>query len=235
MGEKRVKLSRMRKLIGENLKKSILEIPQASGYARIDVTELLQLQQKLGEQGIKASITALLVHAIALGLKKYPQLNARQEGDEVVYYDSVNPGIGTDTKNGLMVLVMKDVQDMTLLETCQAFRDLMGKLKENKLTMDEISGGTITISNLSKSRTLYFSSIINNNESLIMGVGGIHKEASVMPDGSILPRDICYVCININHTLVDGMTSALFLEYLCEILEQPAQHFRLDGIPGMGA
>lgn len=228
MAEKRVPLSRMRKLIGDNLKKSVTEIPQASGYVRVDVTNMLKMQQELQEKGIKVSPTVLFTHAIALGLKKYPQLNARQEGDEIVYYDDVNPGIGTDTKNGLMVLVMKGIQDMTLIETADLFRNLMQKLKSNRLTMDDISGGTVTISNLSKSRIQAFSSIVNNNESMIMGIGAIHKEATVMPDNTIVPRDICNVCININHTLVDGMVAALFLDYLCEVLENPYAHFVLE-------
>lgn len=232
MGEKRVPLSKMRKMIGANLGKSLTDIPQAHGYSQVDITELLRLQDELMQKGHKVSSTALFSHAIALGLKACPKLNARLEGEEVITYDNINIGIGTATKNGLLVLVLKDIQDMTLVQTSQAFRELMHKLRDNKVTMDDISGSTITLSNQSMTRINAFNSIVNNNESLIMGVGTIRKAACVMPDGTIAARDVCNVCININHTLVDGKDSADFMEVVCDALEHPYEKFRLEDVLG---
>ena len=232
MGETRTKMSKMRKMIGANLGKSLADFPQAHGYSQVDITDLLKLQAELKEKGHKVSSTALFSHALVLGLKACPKLNARMEGDEIITYDEVNMGVGTATKNGLMVLVLKGIQDMTLLETSEAFRELMHKLRDNKITMDDITGGTITLSNQSMTRIDAFNSIVNNNESLIIGVGTIRKAPCVMEDGSIAVRDVCNVCININHTLVDGKDSADFMDVVCDALEHPYQRFRLEDVFG---
>lgn len=221
MGETRKKLSKMRTLIGNNLRKSVQEIPQVSGNIKVDCTEMQQLQKQLLQEGHKVSDTVFLIKAIAVALKDFPEFNSRLEGDEVIVYDTVNAGIAVNTKMGLMVGVLKDVQDKSLLEISAGFKGLMDKLKNNKLSMDDINGGTFTISNLSKSRSLSFSSIINNNECFIMGMGGIHKEAVVLDDGTIAARDVCNVIINLNHVLVDGLAAAFFMERLGEVLDHP--------------
>ncbi len=221
MGERREKLSRMRAMIGDNMRKSSQEIPRASGFISVDMTELLELQQELREQGKKVSDTIFLVKAVVEGLKERPELNARLEGDEVVYYDSINAGVGANTPNGLMVLVLRDLRNKSLLQIADQFREMMGRLANNKLTMDDVTGSTFTISSLSKSKLRAFSSIINNNECFILGMAGIHKEPVVLEDGSIAARDICNIIVNMNHVLVDGVSITAFLERVCDVLEHP--------------
>ena len=221
MSHRREKLSRMRKLIGDNMRRSSQEIPQASGFVSVDFTELLELQQELREQGKKVSDTIFLVKAVVEGLKERPELNARLEGDEAVYYDDINAGVAANTPNGLMVITLRRLQDKSLLEIAELFRDTMGRMSSNKLTMDDISGSTFTVSSLSKSRLRAFSSIINNNECFILGMAGIHKEPVVLPDGSIAARDICNIIVNMNHVLVDGVSITAFLERVCGVLEHP--------------
>lgn len=221
MGERHETLSRMRKLIGDNMRRSSREIPQASGFVSVDVTELLAVQKELRSQGKKVSDTIFLVKAVVEGLKERPELNARLQGDEVIYYDSINAGIAADTPNGLMVLTLRDLQEKTLLEIADQFRDTMNRMSQNKLTMDDVTGSTFTISSLSKSRLRAFSSIINNNECFILGMAGIHKEPVVLNDGSIVARDICNIIVNMNHVLVDGVSITTFLERVCSVLEDP--------------
>ena len=224
MGEARTKLSRMRKLIGDNLVKSVQEIPQASGFMCVELTELLALQARLREEGHKVSETVFLIKAVEVALRDFPGLNARQEGDECIVYDSINPGIAVNTPNGLIIVVLHDVQNKPLLTIAEEFQELLHKVRDNNLTMDDLSGGTLTISSQSKSKMRFFTSIVNNNECLILGIGGIHKEACVMEDGSIQARDVFNLSININHTLTDGVPSTSFLEKVCHILEHPAEY-----------
>ena len=222
MGERRVPLSKLRIILKKNLQKSTAEIPQVTGYVRLDCTQMLRFQNEMKEKGMKIPTTVLLVKAIAMALKEYPDLNARLEGDEVVVYDSINAGIGVNTPKGLVVVVLKDLQDKTLPEAAEAFRDLMTRLQNKKLTMDEITGSTFTVSNLSKvSRSGAFTSIVNNNEAFILGLSGIVKEAVVLADGTIAARDCANLITNTNHILVDGMTMTQFRNRVCEYLEDP--------------
>lgn len=222
MAEKRVKLAGVRKLIGERMLASVNEIPQISGMVKIDMTELTALTERLKNAGKKISSTSLLVKALGITLTEIPQLNSRLEKEEIVYYDEVNPGIAVNTPGGLLVVVMKGVQDKTLFDIEDDFRKMIDKIRNKKLTMDDTTGGTVTISNLSKEKIYSFNSIINNDECLIIGLGGVQKEATVMGDGSIAPRDISTLTVNMNHTIVDGMSAAQFLGRMQELLQDPA-------------
>lgn len=221
MAEQRKKLSKMRKLIGENMKQSNINNPKTSGFMLCDVTEFLELKEELAAKGHKISDTVFFVKAIALALKEYPALNSRLDGDEYILYDSINPGIAVDTPRGLIVLTLRDTQDKTLFEIADDFRNLMHRMKDNQLTMDDYTGSTYTISNLSRSNGGFFTSIINNNECFIIGVGGIHKQALVLENDEIAARSVCYVTVNGNHVLVDGVETGKFMERIRQIIEHP--------------
>lgn len=222
MSEKRVKLAGIRKFIGDKLLESVNTIPQVSGTIPIDMTEFLALLEALRKNGHKVSGTSLLVKALAIALTESPQLNARQENDEIVYYDHINPGIAVSADSGLLVVTMKNVQEQSLMEIEAQFRELIGKVTAKKLTMDDTTGGTVTISNLMKEKLTSFNSIINNNECLIVGVGGLQKQAVVLVDGTIAARDMCTLIVNMNHTIVDGIAATKFLTRMQELLQNPA-------------
>jgi len=228
MGERREKLVGVRKLIGERMLQSSTEIPQVSGIIKIDVTDLLALSQTLRKSGAGVSMTSLIAKAMSVGLAELPSLNSRLEGEEIVYYDNINLGVAASAPQGLLVVVLKDLQNKGLFEIDKDFRELMGRVQTKKLTMDDITGSTVTLSNLSKEKLSGFNSIINNNECILIGIGGIAKEAAVLPDGSIGPRDTFNLMINMNHTIVDGMSAAKYLERMQYFLEHPAESLLTD-------
>lgn len=223
MSEKREPLNRMRKMIGDNLRKSYQEMPHASGVMRVDCTEMRRLQEQLKAEGVKASDSVIFVAACAKAMETYPQFNTRLEGDEIVSYDVVNPGIGMDTPKGLMVVTLRNVQGKNLREIAEAFKQLIEKVKTNKLTMDEVAGSTFTVSCLSKSRLDSFTSILNNNECVIMGMGGARKEPVVLEDDTIAVHEVCNIIINLNHILADGKAASDFCGKIAWLLENPTE------------
>lgn len=142
----------------------------------------------------------------------------------MIVYDAINPGIAVDTPRGLLSLTLHHTENKTLLEISDGFRDLMHRLKEGRLTMDDYTGSTYTISNMTRSAVHFFTSIINNNECFIIGFGGIHKAPVVLEDGSIAAHDVCYMTTNANHVLVDGMETDHFTEMLGTILTHPRDY-----------
>ena len=228
MGERREKLSRKRMLVRNNLMKSAQEIPQVTGFVQLNCTPMLKFQETMKEKGEKISTTVLLIKAIAMAMADYPQLNTRMEGDEVIYYDSINAGVGVQTPKGLIVTVVKELQDKSILEVSHDFQALMGRVKTNKLTMDDLTGSTFTVSNLSKvTRPGAFTSIINNSETCIIGLSGITRQPIVASDGSIVVQDCANLITNVNHIIVDGMTVTQFRNRVCDILEQPEPSFKI--------
>ena len=228
MAEQRIKLNKMRKLIGENMRQSTRNNPRTAGSVQLDFTELLELKAELAENGHKVSDTAFFVWAIAAALQGHPNLNSRLEGDEMVLYDSINPGIAVDTPKGLVSLTLRNTEYKTLLEISESFRDLMRRMKEGRLTMDDYTGSTYTISNMTRSAVPFFTSIINNNECFIIGFGGIHMAPVALDDGTVAVRKVCYMTINANHVLVDGMETDYFTEKLCQILTHPRTYFEKE-------
>ena len=224
MGEIRKKLTPMQKAVGKNLLKSTTSFAQTTGHAIFDVDELVEIKKELKEQGMRVSYTALFTKAIALTLKAFPMFNARLEGDEVIEYDNINVGVGIDTPKGLVVAVVKDTQDKSLFEVAQDLNDIVDRARENKLTMADLSGGTVTISNLIGTGSIAFSSIVNNNEAVIFGIGDIRKEPVVNDDDQIVIKNVCRINTNGNHTLINGMDSVRMGVRLREIIENPRQY-----------
>lgn len=224
MAERREKMSNMRKLIGKNLMDNQNNIPWVSGSCKIDMTDLLAMQKRLEEEGRKISMTPFLLKALCMALKEVPVLNTRWEGEEMIWYDNINPGIAVDSPNGLMVLVLKDLQDKTLYEIDEAFRELMGRVKTNKLSMDDMTGGTVTFSNVTKSSFNFCTSINNNHECMISALCGIFKEPMVMKDGSIAARDVATLTVNTNHAMVDAGPGNLYFQHMKQYLEEPEKY-----------
>ncbi len=224
MGEKRVKLRGIRKLVAANMKRSSDDIPMGYCTTRVDLTEMLKMQRELREQGIKVSDSVFFMRATVIAVKKYPNFNARSESvEEAIYYDEINPGIAVDSPRGLLSLTLRDVGGLSLLELAEKFRELMNKLKTGTLLPDDYTGSTFTISNLGKTTVHDIGPLVTNHECFIMGFGGIHKEASVMEDGSIAARDVCYMTLTNNHILVDGADCTRFLDEMKRVLEHPGE------------
>lgn len=224
MGETRKKLTPMQKAVGKNMLQSTMTFAQTTGTSRFDADELVELKKEFKEQGKRISYTAIFTKIISLTLQEFPMFNTRLDGNEVIEYDSINVGVGIDTPKGLMIAVVKDTQDKSLFEIAEDLNDMVDRAREGKLTMEDMQGSTVTISNLIGTKTTSFSSIVNNNEAIIFGLGDIFKEPVVNEKGEIVVKNIMYISTNGNHTLINGMDSVRMGMKMREIVESPKKY-----------
>ena len=221
MKETRKKLTPMQKAVGKNLLKSTMTFAQTTGHGLFNVDELVEMKNEFKAQGKRISYTALFVKIISLTLEEFPMFNARLEGDGVIEYGNINVGVGIDTPKGLVVAVVKDTQDKTLFEIADDLNDIVDRAREGKLTMADMEGGTVTLSNLIGTGTIAFSSVVNNNEAVIFGLGDIFKEPVVNEEDEIVIRNVIRINTNGNHTLINGMDSVRMGIRMREIVESP--------------
>ena len=224
MGERIVKISRQRRLIGENLKQSVQKYPQTRGFVNVDMSALLALKEKLAAEDAAVSVTAFFVKAIAMALLKHPELNARMEEDHFIYYDDVNVGVAMNGRRGLLVPVISKVNEKSLQEITAELKSLQSSIQDNTITIDAFRGGTVTLSSVPKGRMDSIISIVNNDEALIMGVGRTRKMPIVDENDNIVVRPVCTISINLNHYIADGAPQAAYSETFCEMLEHPAEY-----------
>lgn len=228
MSEKRIRLSPMRRYIGKSLQHSVVTYPQASGFFQADTTELLALKNRWKAEGKNVSFTAFVTKAVAIALRDYPELNARVDGDAVILYDEINPGIAVADDKGLYVMVLRGAERKNPLEISEELGEMTKKVREGRVLPEDMAGGTVTISSAGTGRTEIFTSIVSNDEALILGVGRTKRQAVVMEDGSIEVRSMTWFATNMNHLLVDGRSVSRFRDRLGEILEAPETYFRLE-------
>lgn len=221
MGEKIVRISAQRKMIGENLKNSILSYPQTRGFCNVDMSGIFALKADLAAKGKKVTMSAFFIKAVAMALTQHPKLNARMEDGHFVYYDVVNVGISVDTPKGLMVPVVKDAEKKSLPEISDEVRSIRKAIDNREITIDAFRGGTVTISSVSDGRMDSIVSIINNSEALIIGFARTRKLPVVDENDQIVVRPICTMTINLNHYIADGGEQSAYSTTLCDYLEHP--------------
>lgn len=221
MTEKRIRLSPMRRFIGKALQTSVVNYPQASGFFQADTTALFELKEKLKAQGHSVSFTAFVTKAVAIALKDFPLLNARVENNEMIIYDEVNPGIAIADEKGLYVMVLRDAGNKSLIQVSDEIREMTQKVREARVAPEDMAGGTITISSAGTGRTEIFTSIVTNDQALIIGVGRTKLQPVVLEDGSIAVRKMTWFATNMNHLLTDGRPVSRFRDRLGDILESP--------------
>lgn len=225
MGEEtRIKLKGAVKIAGEKLRESTVSFGQATQFLQIDMTEIEALKKLYKDQGKKLSTTAIYTKAVAEAMREHPQMNARLEGDTVIRYEDVNPGIAVDTPKGLLVVVLPRVQGKSLDQINEELADLIDRTKNNRITMDDFRSGTVTISNMAMMNADFFTSIVNNFEAVIMGFARTRKCAVVDDDDNIVIRPMSYVMVNINHTITSGVPANLFLNTVARNLEHPKEY-----------
>ena len=224
---RRRKLTRLEKAMAKNLNASAAAFTTSSGGGKVNYDKLLSLKAKFKEEGKRISMTAFFVKAVADALKESPDMNTRlggEEFDEIIYYDDVNVGVGIDTPKGLIVAVIKRAQDKTLFEIADDLNDKVDRARVNRLTMDDITDSTVTISNMYNSNTTFFTSNINNFETLHVGFGGIYKEPVVGENDEIKVANIGQLIINMNHTTATGWPVGVATDYIVTALENPEEY-----------
>ncbi|MFG2707935.1 2-oxoglutarate dehydrogenase, E2 component, dihydrolipoamide succinyltransferase [Streptomyces sp. NPDC048386] len=224
-----VKMTRIRKVIGDNMVKALHEQAQLSSVVEVDVTRLMRLRAQAKDsfaarEGVKLSPMPFFVKAAAQALKAHPVINSRiNEADgTITYFDTENIGIAVDSEKGLMTPVIKGAGDLNIAGIAKATADLAGKVRGNKITPDELSGATFTISNTGSRGALFDTIIVPPNQVAILGIGATVKRPAVIEteEGTVIGvRDMTYLTLSYDHRLVDGADAARYLTAVKAILE----------------
>ncbi|WP_329010636.1 2-oxoglutarate dehydrogenase, E2 component, dihydrolipoamide succinyltransferase [Streptomyces sp. NBC_01601] len=224
-----VKMTRIRKVIGDNMVKALTEQAQLSSVVEVDVTRLMKLRGKAKDsfaarEGVKLSPMPFFVKAAAQALKAHPVINARINEAEgtITYFDTENVGIAVDSEKGLMTPVIKHAGDLNIAGISKATAELAGKVRANKITPDELSGATFTISNTGSRGALFDTIIVPPNQVAILGIGATVKRPAVLEteEGTVIAvRDMTYLTLSYDHRLVDGADAARYLTTVKQILE----------------
>ncbi|MFC7221164.1 2-oxoglutarate dehydrogenase, E2 component, dihydrolipoamide succinyltransferase, partial [Streptomyces polyrhachis] len=225
-----VKMPRIRKVIGDNMLKALHEQAQLSSVVEVDVTKLMKQRARAKDafaarEGVKLSPMPFFVKAAVQALKSNPSVNARINADEgtITYFDTENVGIAVDSEKGLMTPVIKNAGDLNIAGIARRTAELAGAVRSNRISPDDLSGATFTISNTGSRGALFDTVIVPPNQVGILGIGATVKRPVVINDPAlgevIAVRDMTYLTLSYDHRLVDGADAARYLTTVKEILE----------------
>lgn len=219
-----VALSRMRSVIAQRLQQSKQQIPHFYSTVEIDVEEVSAMRARLNKQlehdGIKISLGDFVAKAVAQALLLHPAVNAHFNGTQITRFGDVHLGMAVALPDGLIVPVLRNINQMGLREIRQRSAELVERARAQKLKQDELTGATFTVSNLGMYGVKEFSAIINPPEVGILAVSAAEKRA-VVRDNQVVPRTTMNVTLSADHRAVDGATAAEFLRTLRQLLEEP--------------
>ena len=223
----RIPIRGLRKSVADKLSRSRREIPEATVWVDVDATEMLGLRAALNadETAPKISLLALLSRFTVLALRRYPELNARIEGDEIVLSPPVHLGFAAQTDRGLMVPVVRDAQVHTLEQLSTAMAEQTRRAREGTLGPADLTGGTFTVNNYGVFGVDGSAAIINHPEVAILGIGRIIPRPWVV-DGQVVPRQMTELTLAFDHRVCDGGTAGGFLRFIADCVESPAKALR---------
>ena len=225
----REKMTRLRKVIATRMVESLQVSAQLTTVVEVDLTKVARLRAKVksdfeAREGTKLSFLPFLALAATEALKAHPMVNASIEGDEVVYHGSENLSIAVDTEKGLIVPVVKNAGDLNIAGLARAIADVAARTRNNKITPDDLAGGTFTITNTGSRGALFDTPIINQPQVAILGTGAIVKRPVVVTDAdggeTIAIRSMMYLALSYDHRIVDGADAARFLGTMKARLEE---------------
>lgn len=226
--EERIPLKGIRKIIAEKMVQSKLTAPHVTIVNEVDMTDLVAFRSKVKEmatkKGIKLSYMPFIFKALTTALKEFPYLNASVDdaAGEIVLKKHYDMGYAFDTAGGLMVPVIKNIDQKSLFTIAKEMGEQIERGKANKLTADELKGSTFTVSNLGSIGGLFFNPVINHPEVAILGVGET-QERPVVRNGEVVIRKMCYLSLSFDHRIIDGALGARFLVRVIELLSNPTQ------------
>ena len=225
----KVTMTRLRKVIAARMLESLQVSAQLTTVVEVDITKIARLRDKSkatfeAREGVKLSFLPFFAVAVCEALKVHPVLNSSVEGDEITYHGAEHLGIAVDTERGLLVPVIKDAGDLNMGGIARRIADVAVRTRENKISPDELGGGTFTITNTGSRGALFDTPIINQPQVGILGVGSVVKRPMVVKgeDGgeTIAIRSMVYLALSYDHRVVDGADAARFLTTLKERLEE---------------
>jgi pyruvate dehydrogenase E2 component (dihydrolipoamide acetyltransferase) len=223
-----VTMSRLRKVIAARMVESLQVSAQLTTVIEVDVTKIARLRDRAkssfeAREGVKLSFLPFFAVAVCEALKQHPVLNSSVEGDQIIYHGAEHLGIAVDTERGLLVPVIHSAGDLNMGGVARKIADLAARTRDNKVTPDELGGGTFTLTNTGSRGALFDTPIINQPQVAILGLGAIVKRPMVVrgEDGgeTIAIRSMVYLGLSYDHRVVDGADAARFLVTLKERLE----------------
>ena len=226
--EKRVPMTRMRAKIAERLLDATQQTAMLTTFNEVNMAPVMALRSKYKEQfekvhnGTRLGFMGFFVKAACEALKRFPAVNASIDGSDVVYHGYQDIGVAVSTENGLVVPVLRDADFMSLADVEAAIRDMGKRAKDNKLTIEDMTGGTFTVTNGGVFGSLLSTPILNPPQT---GILGMHKiqERPMAVDGQVVVQPMMYLALSYDHRLIDGKTAVQFLVAIKDLIEDPAR------------
>ncbi|PCJ48278.1 MAG: dihydrolipoyllysine-residue succinyltransferase [Gammaproteobacteria bacterium] len=225
--EKRVPMTRLRARIAERLVQSQHVSATLTTFNELNMKPVMDLRKKYKEQfekakGVRLGFMSFFIKAAVEALKRYPAVNASIDGNDIVYHGYYDIGVAVSSPRGLVVPVIRDCDLLSMAEIEQAIRDLGARAQDNKLTVEELTGGTFTVTNGGVFGSLMSTPIINPPQSGILGMHGTNERPMAV-NGEVVILPMMYLAFSYDHRMVDGKESVGFLKTIKELLEDPAR------------
>ena len=227
--EERVRMTRLRLTIAKRLKEAQEKAAMLTTFNEVDMSEVILMRNQYKDEfqknyGVKLGFMSFFVKACVIGLKNYPAINAEIQGEEIVYKNYYNISIAVGTDRGLVVPVLRETDEMSFAEIEKNIGQLGQKAKEGKITIEDLQGGTFTITNGGIYGSMLSTPILNPPQSAVLGMHNI-VERPVIVNGNIEVRPVMYLALSYDHRIIDGKEAVSFLKIVKESLEQPKRLF----------
>ena len=227
--EERVKMTRLRLTIAKRLKEAQENAAMLTTFNEVDMSEVMQMRSQYKEEfqskyQVKLGFMSFFVKACVIGLKNYPAINAEIQGEEIVYKNYYNISIAVGTDRGLVVPVLRETDEMSFADIEKGIGALGQKAKDGKITIEDLQGGTFTITNGGIYGSMLSTPILNPPQSAVLGMHNIIQRPVVV-NGDVEVRPIMYLALSYDHRIIDGKEAVSFLKIVKESLEQPKRLF----------
>ncbi|NOX91731.1 MAG: 2-oxoglutarate dehydrogenase complex dihydrolipoyllysine-residue succinyltransferase, partial [Gammaproteobacteria bacterium] len=225
--EKRVPMSRLRARVAERLKDAQNTAAILTTFNEVNMQSIMTLREKYKDRfekqhGTRLGFMSFFAKAATEALKQFPVINASVDGQDIVYHGYFDIGIATGSPRGLVVPVLRDVDQLSFAGIEKSIRDFSQRARDGKLSLDELTGGTFSITNGGTFGSMLSTPILNPPQSAILGMHNIQQRA-VVENGEIVARPMMYLALSYDHRIVDGSDAVLFLVAIKNILEDPAR------------
>ncbi|MEE8108029.1 MAG: 2-oxoglutarate dehydrogenase complex dihydrolipoyllysine-residue succinyltransferase [Gammaproteobacteria bacterium] len=225
--DRRVPMTRLRSRIADRMVEAQNTAAMLTSFNEVDLSAVVELRKKYRgnfekQYGVRLGFMSFFAKASVEALKKYPSVNASVEGSDIIYHDYYDIGVAVSTDRGLMVPILRDVDSLSYAGIEKAIAGFAGRAKDGSITLEELTGGTFTITNGGVFGSLMSTPILNMPQSAILGMHAI-KERPVVVDGEIVVRPMMYIALTYDHRIIDGREAVKFLVSIKETLEDPAR------------
>jgi len=227
--EERIKMTRLRLTIAKRLKEAQENAAMLTTFNEVDMSEVIAMRNQYKEEfqnkyAVKLGFMSFFVKACVIGLKNFPAINAEIQGDEIVYKNYYNISIAVGTDRGLVVPVLRETDEMSFADIEKNVGKLGEKARDGKITIDDLQGGTFTITNGGIYGSMLSTPILNPPQSAVLGMHNI-VQRPVVVDGNVEVRPVMYLALSYDHRIIDGKEAVSFLKIVKESLEQPKRLF----------